>query len=51
MYKTKTPDDIDAYSLSDIAAIATNAEGLPLCSIKITCTINADGYSGFRHVK
>ena len=35
MYKTKTPDDIDAYSLSDIAAIATNADGLPAASSRL----------------
>lgn len=35
MYKTKTPDDIDAYSLSDIAAIATNAEGLPSAASRL----------------
>ena len=35
MYKTKTPDDIDAYSLSVIAAITTNADGLPSAASRL----------------
>ena len=35
MYKTKTPNDIDSYSLSDIAAIATNSPGLPSAASRV----------------
>lgn len=35
MYKTKTPDNIDSKSLSDIAAIATNTPGIPSAASRL----------------